>query len=455
MKVLACYLKIIVARNHLFWEHRFGYGVGTAIFFSLIGCGGHAQFRGGSTVKASDATATTAPQPPENPPTNPQPVPPNPVPPKAETPIPEPEIVAKQGFSDVSWFWPCVTEPSTAEPPTKEGELAIRGQGSHTVNYAGQVPESITFRLSGALCAPTKMLRDIVFAIDTSGSMVDNDPRIVDSCARLQALQSLVTSLTAAANSTNNARFGVVTFSSSVLTYSTGLYGSPTKMFADLAKSGKPADVLCAAEGATNYVSALTQAAAILSTGRTNATKEIYFVSDGEPTTGQDGISLADSLKSTGVTVSGAQPIKVTIATMMLKGVDTVLEKSIASKSPEGKPLHAYVSNTADLAQALDSLAESHVISAKLTYQLTANNQGSQSSNLPKPPAPVTPITPITPITVDMMPYLKQQLDFTLPPFSVPMTKDSAGDYAAVAITFESVDNHGNLTKDTGTLQLQ
>jgi hypothetical protein len=186
-----------------------------------------------------------------------------------------------------------------------------------------------------------------------------NDPRAVDQCARLAATKALIASLPP------DARFGIVTFNSGLATYSTGLYLDQAQLFKDLSRSRTLADVLCGAEGGTNYNAALGQAAQILQKGRAQATKEIYFLSDGQPDPGNDGVARALDLKGSGVKI-GESSIPATIATVMLAGEDTVLASDIASKDPAGNPLHAFAADTSELSSILTRLAANDIAGAEL-----------------------------------------------------------------------------------------
>ena len=386
------------------------------VFVSVanVGCGGKAQFYGGASA--------------------PQKGQPTPKPADSLDQVPSP-VIAPDSLRPpqlVEWFWSCDQAPSSEvvlEKHTEGDTVQLSDQGQHAIEFDPKTPTQ--FKFSGKVCPPAQLDRDLVFVVDVSGSMVDNDPRIVDTCARLEALQGLLQTLTAPQpGGISNVRFGVATFSSSLLTYSTGLYSNSQKFFADLAKDGKPADVLCLADGGTNYDAGMTKAAELLRGGRVGATKEIYFLSDGQPTQGQEGIVLAKQMKDIGVPVAGGQsPIKVTIATMMLKGVDTVLESKVASIDPSGKPLHAFVENAQDLSKVLGSFAESQMTKATIRVEQQAQGKIIQSNLL------------------DMMPYINQ-LDFQMPPLTVQW----ADPRAQLKVDVIYGDSHGRVQEKHGVI---
>src|SRR5690606_14867292 len=88
-------------------------------------------------------------------------------------------------------------------------------------------------------------------------------------------------------------------------------------------------------------------------------TKEIYFISDGDPTEDHEGDQIATSLKKSGVS----------IATIMLDGDDRVMADRIASRDATGKPLHTFVRRSEQLAQALEEISKNGIESAKVKYR--------------------------------------------------------------------------------------
>ena len=343
-----------------------------------------------------------------------------PVPPTADPEVPhdDPATKAPAALSSLTWYWQC--DSDKAKPPAAASgkDPVLVGAGPFSIPQ--QMVQGMPVTFAGHMCKPATMKRDIVFIIDVSGSMFFNDPRVGAGCGRLNAIQTVIQSSAGGA-----AKLGLVTFGSGVKKVSTGLFDTQDKLFADAAASGTIADTVCAATDETNYQGSLQAANNLLQTGRADATKEIYFISDGEPTKGYDGIAEATALKSTGIQVAG-KAVPVTIATVMLNGSDQVLEKSIASKDASGKPLHAYVKNAADLAQALSKLANNGITSATLKYRPVGGDQWTN---------------------VDLMPYVKGY-DFSVP--SINMTKDQAPDGIEVVVQY--ADQQGNSYSSSGKL---
>lgn len=264
--------------------------------------------------------------------------------------------------AQLTWFWQCESAPVPVPAPIMPDEIVIAGAGPH--QFAPEALDGAPLVFTGKICEPEEFKRDIVFVIDTSGSMNENDPRVGDSCGRLTAIDTVVRSLVP-----GSFRVGLVTFNGALDRFSSGLFDTADALFANLAGTGKLADVVCNANSGTNYDAGLSKAAELFQTaGKSKATKEIYFVSDGQPNFGVEGIFLANQLKTTGVNIGGQmQPL--TIATIMLAGTDTVLEKFIASQGPNGKPLHAYVAQTSELTKALSILVKNEVAGAELGWR--------------------------------------------------------------------------------------
>jgi hypothetical protein len=203
------------------------------------------------------------------------------------------------------------------------------------------------------------------------------------------------------------------------------MFDSQAALFADLAPGGNIADVLCNATGDTNYQAALVKAGEILTAGRPLATKEIYFVSDGQPNGGEEGVAEADTLKNVGVNV-GSDFLTVTIATVMLGGTDQILEQQIASKDPSGKPLHAYVAQTSQLTKVLTDLAANGIAGGSIKYRPIGTTQYT---------------------TLSLLDHV-QGFDFTLPSISIGMDQAPNG----LEVLLEYYDRHDNRYSSGGKL---
>lgn len=131
-------------------------------------------------------------------------------------------------------------------------------------------------------------------------------------------------------------------------------------------------DVICSSQGLTRYEIALTDAESLFQQARANASKEIYFISDGKPQPDYEhGKQEAKRLRNNGVT----------IATIMVRGNDQVMRTGIASKL-NGKPLHAKVNSSADLAAAIKELSRVDLVSGRLFYRAMHSNKWAGSYEL-------------------------------------------------------------------------
>lgn len=384
-------------RGSAFWTALLG------LFLPLVGCGGDADFGGsGSRKKSEDNTKADA---------------------GGGDEVDEPpgdDSANLSPYASLTWYWQCATDPVNVPAPT-EDDAIVENEGPHEMQKSKLAGTPVT--ISGHLCPPAQLPRDIMFVIDTSGSMggtTNNDPRIGDTCGRLQAVESVI-----AAAPAGSARFGITTFSSTVDATTSGLFETKDQLFANIAPGGNIADVLCAANGSTNYGTGLDRAEVLLKGGRADATKEIYFVSDGQPSDGTAGPAKAQTLKTVGVNI-GTEFIPVTIATVMLAGVDTVLESEMASRDANGKALHAYVAQTGELTKALTDLAANEIVSAELSYRPMGGGDW---------------------IALDLMSHL-QGYDFTLPPFTIDIEDGAPG----LEVLYEYRDRHDHRVATGGKI---
>jgi hypothetical protein len=391
-------------RNKIFYSLQ-------ALFLALPGCGDSAQFGGNSAAEQSANVTRDAPPP----------TPPPAAKPDEPAPEPTPDIAVRKAYQSMSWLWQCQNSPTPPPKPANETEVIVSGKGPFEFNEEELKGTKVTF--SGTICPPDNQPRDIVFVIDTSLSMEDNDPVVGESCGRLKAVQGVISAIP-----TGSARFGLVTFNSVTAMSTTRLYDSGQALFAAVAQGKSVADVLCLADGTTNYDSGLTPASQILATGRPNSSKEIYFISDGRPNDG-DGLALSQSLKSTGVNVSGRN-IPVTIGTIMLVSQqDDQALKVLASTAQDGKLLHAFVAQAQDLAKTLSDLVANKIVSATLKYRLIGESQFT---------------------SVNIMDHLKG-LNFTLPSMAFPIKNGVPG----LEVVYEYVDKLGQKFTSTGKVLLK
>lgn len=322
----------------------------------------------------------------------------------------------------LTWDIPC--DKSQGEPATTpDGKpVLFIGGGDHVISKADVADRPIIF--SGKVCHASDSKRDIVLVVDVSGSMDDNDPRKGNSCARLRALDQV---LQISASGQNN-QFAIATFSSAVEVASSRFFDNARDLYADLSANGNIADVVCAETSGTNYTAGFQEAWNRLSMGRPDALKEVYFLSDGAPDRGKEGVEIAAQLKAGGINIDGKH-IKTTIATVMLgNGNDDILKNKIASKTPDGTVLHARA-DASNLADILGQLAQNGIQTGYLNYRaLTGGDQGKWQR-------------------VDLRPYLKDG-GFILPSMAVNPSTVGTG----IEIRLEYYDRTGQKYVVSGRL---
>ena len=368
-----------------------------------VGCGSSSEFSGSSRTVA--------------PPTSPTPATPA-TPPTADA-VPQ---TPPAKLESLIWYWECTSNTSGAPKPANAQNPVIIGQGTHQLPY-DNLPAQVPISFNGTLCPATSQPRDIVFVVDVSGSMRENDPLSAgSSCGRLDAVDGMVKKY---ADATGDAQFAIVTFDNVVRYQSSQFYTSRDSLYSGMTS---PSDVLCAAQTGTYYDIPLTEAKTLLEGGRANATKEIYFISDGEPEPGHTGTDIAATLKDPGVT-AGGKTIKTTIATIMLKGDDTVMASQIASRDQKGNALAASVTDADQLAATLASLASTYIIRAELRYRVAGTDAWQ---------------------TIDIMKDLKpgSDLTFQIPPVLIDTQKALQG----IEVQYQYWTNNGQSVESDGEL---
>lgn len=319
-------------------------------------------------------------------------------------------IGAGLGGNEFEWFWQCESAPVPLPDSLSNGRTLVQGKGSHTL--AKPIGAKWSVHISGLLCPGNDSKRDIVVVVDVSGSTggvngSGTDPVTFGpfgtpdyplACERKKAVKALMGQLSKNAG----ANVGFVTFSSDVKFSSSTLLPATT-----MDESTYGGDELCAADGGTNYADALLRAGALLDGGRPEAAKEIYFITDGMPS------SIERSRE-----VSAAIRKKAVIATIMFGEQNPDhLRNEVASTDPSGKPIHATVTNAKDLAATLELLSKS--IPKKGTYKY-------------KPRAAQKWLE------ADLWPYVKDGV------FDIPSLALDSGEYeSGISFSFTYEDNRG------------
>jgi uncharacterized protein YegL len=300
-------------------------------------CGNEADFAGKTIPQSAEALPEPVVE------ATPTLEPPEPSPEPTSPPVPDPE----PSSHSLTGSWMCEQAP----------DIEVNGKTLKSVTdgvYEVKLAEidDVNLSINGQLCSPTDAVRDIVFVVDISGSMATNDPIQNNTCGRRDAIEAVVTAL----GSNADARVGLVTFGTTVM-QSTPDFMKPADF---LSSNYFSTNVTCYNGGGTNYSAGLSEVKTILSASRQEAKREIYMISDGHPTLG-DGLLEASDLKD-------SSQFDATIATLMLKGVDTVL-KQIATMTAEGKLLHAVTETRDQLVSLLTDLAKSQIDKAELVME--------------------------------------------------------------------------------------
>ncbi len=193
---------------------------------------------------------------------------------KAAVPPPVPAI------KDVPLQLAC----NDSDPDGSTKTVAIKGKRSDRV------------MIQGEFCPRSYANMNVVFVIDVSGSMQDNDPTLA-TCGRAQSVKAITDRLLVGTRPQDKINVGVVSFSGAA-NVTRGL--TPIGQFQSSVTTG----MLCAASGGTNYAAAMQTTQMMLAS--LTGPKLVYFITDGEPSmpnsTPQQseaaGLSAAQSLRS-------------------------------------------------------------------------------------------------------------------------------------------------------------
>lgn len=240
-------------------------------------------------------------------------------------------------------------------------ESKFRPRSDRTVlsgkeSYLLPANQIVSLAAVGQTCLPETVKRDIVFVVDISGSMGPGwfdpgaDPLKNGSCGRKEAITKIIRSLP----KHNAVNVALVLFDVEAIDKTSGFVDAETFL-----SSYAGSDVLCQARGGTSYRAPLQKTDELLELARSDSQKEVYFISDGQP-----------SLQSeVGAKEAARVREQAMIATLMLKGNDRILIEQIASHDADGNPRHAKVEDANDLAEALTELAGIELSLAHLRFK--------------------------------------------------------------------------------------
>lgn len=260
--------------------------------------------------------------------------------------------LTESAYTKINWFFQC---PSAPVPPPTPGshELVLEGPGPHQIARERVVGTPVI--LSGKVCSTRSYLRDIVIAIDVSGSMgmPGGDPMVSGSCNRLRAVQNLLADLPA------DTKVGVFTFGDEVEVTS-NLAASRDAALNAIGTGDALANALCSFRGgSSDFNVAMDESSRMLSSGRADqAAKELYIISDGnEQTAGNPpqthARDLAKSMRTTGIDIGG-EKIKAQIGALQVSGTPRhPIFPDLVSADTAGAALLYPVADSARLASTI------------------------------------------------------------------------------------------------------
>lgn len=177
------------------------------------------------------------------------------------------------------------------EKPKKQSDATFKleckdGKGEAKLVTELKGTEGTTVKLEGEFCGiPTGTSTGnltVLFLLDFSGSMRDNDPLVAGRCGRLDASEAIVAKLEADLQDGVELKIGMLPFGSSALPI---IATQPLASF----KAAMTAATVCRNDGReTNYEAAFVGATKALKD--VQGTKVVYFVSDGLPTVSGTGL---------------------------------------------------------------------------------------------------------------------------------------------------------------------
>jgi hypothetical protein len=259
-------------------------------------------------------------------------------------------------------------------PPTPGGhELVLEGPGPHQLARERVVGTPII--LNGNICNTRKYLRDVVVAVDVSGSMgmpdAGNDAPVSGSCNRMRAVQSVLADLPADTNVT------VFTFGDEVEATSGTVSGRDAALNA-LAPGDKLVDILCSFRGgSTDFNVAMDEANRVLGAGRPDkAAKELYLVTDGnEQTSGLPAQTHARDVARAmrgGIDINGEKiPAQIGALQVGANPLRPILPDFVSTGS-DGAPLLYPVASSDHLAALISATSRNELESASLAIRVAS-----------------------------------------------------------------------------------
>ena len=170
-------------------------------------------------------------------------------------------------------------------------DKVIRVGAMTGADYPFQNSGSIDLTIKGSFCGlQNKEPLNILFIIDHSTSMLQNDPEKNGSCGRLQAVEKTLANYKA----TDNVHIGTIAFSGGIIEASTQPLTSLELFQKSLMVTGRKQSTFCGQQGKTNYEASFIRAHQAID--KLKGRKIIYFITDGIPSvsvTGDDPVAAA------------------------------------------------------------------------------------------------------------------------------------------------------------------
>ena len=354
------------------------------------------------------------------------------------------DFLTSSRYDSIDWYFPCPfdapNEPNKLVVPNQTNPRKIILNGVGPFEYVKEDMAHIPVTVHGRVCPWKLVHRDVTFVIDVSGSMATSDPKVEippagsgkKTCGRLDALNAILDKMPA-----NITSFAVVTYDDTLVKKSSKLFKTKAELFADLVGTTAPApkieEIICADGMGTTYTAGLTGAKQVLEKGEVNATKEIIFLSDGAPYDGPQAKTMANDLKTNGVTVGGRKQT-VSLATVFLGTTvpnPNILEEMASvdkSKIPP-KPIYAVAKDAAELADLLGKMIENNKLQGSDVIQ------GGDSASSSR-------------TTIDVFQKLDAKNQFVTVPFELKLDRAQAN----YILNFEYWDTMQNRSSYPGTI---
>jgi hypothetical protein len=241
---------------------------------------------------------------------------------------------------------------TTVQGTTQNYRITCQNNGIQ--KHSLTAPEGTTLKVTGELCPKSFGQLNVLFVVDFSGSMDQNDPRnLLLSCGRLAAARAIVKKFEDDMGQGDDVKIGLVSFDD------VGRITKPLQPLKDFKSTLNIFQMCGSNEAATNYKAAFDTAAQALTGAQGN--KVIYFISDGLPTSGgpgtpdntdAQGIHKAAGLQSSQVLLTG----QVSINAVFLNKDNSAQAGAAYLNQITGNPQKVRVANDAN--QLADKVIE-------------------------------------------------------------------------------------------------